>query len=54
MVKKFEKREMVRTKSLRIRVTEFELEKIKSIAEKQKMTVSELLRSHALEKDTKR
>lgn len=53
-MKKFIDRSMVRTKSLRIRVTAEEHEKIKQAAEKQKVTVSELLRDRVLLGELKR
>jgi predicted HicB family RNase H-like nuclease len=48
MVKKFIDRSKVRSKSLRIRVTEEEHEKIKLAAEKEKVSVSELLRDRTI------
>jgi len=54
MAKKYIDRTMVRTKSLRVRVTFEELEKIKLAAVKEKVTVSELLRDRALSGRVKR
>lgn len=48
MVKKIIDRSKVRTKSLHIRISEEELKKIKLAAEKQKVSVSELLRDQTI------